>query len=112
MSPALHLAEQLISRASVTATDGGCQGIITRRLEVLGFVCESLPFGPPEWRVSNLWAKRTGSVRGPGPGRLVEFGPPNATIHQIDEHIRRDDIETLKNIYRRVLENLQSAEPA
>jgi succinyl-diaminopimelate desuccinylase len=40
--------------------------------------------------------------------QVIEFGPPNATIHQIDEHVRVADIEPLKNIYRRVLENLHA----
>ena len=38
--------------------------------------------------------------------QVIEFGPPNATIHKIDEHIAIADIEPLKNIYRRVLERL------
>ena len=38
--------------------------------------------------------------------QVIEFGPPNATIHKIDEHIVVADIEPLKNIYRRTLENL------
>lgn len=38
--------------------------------------------------------------------QVIEFGPPNATIHKIDEHIAVADIEPLKNIYRRTLENL------
>jgi len=40
--------------------------------------------------------------------QVIELGPPNATIHKIDEHIRVADIEPLKNIYRRVLENLNA----
>jgi succinyl-diaminopimelate desuccinylase len=38
--------------------------------------------------------------------QVIELGPPNASIHKIDEHIALADIEPLKNIYRRVLENL------
>ena len=38
--------------------------------------------------------------------QVVEFGPVNASIHKIDEHIALADIEPLKNIYRRTLENL------
>jgi succinyl-diaminopimelate desuccinylase len=38
--------------------------------------------------------------------QVIELGPPNATIHQINEHVRVSDIEPLKNIYRRVLETL------
>ncbi len=37
---------------------------------------------------------------------VIELGPPNASIHKIDEHIAVADIEPLKNIYRRVMENL------
>ena len=38
--------------------------------------------------------------------QVIEFGPVNASIHKIDEHVRVADIEPLKNIYRRTLENL------
>ncbi|MDO5625519.1 MAG: succinyl-diaminopimelate desuccinylase [Pseudomonadota bacterium] len=38
--------------------------------------------------------------------QVIELGPPNASIHQIDEHIALADIEPLTAIYRRVLENL------
>ena len=38
--------------------------------------------------------------------QVVEFGPTNASIHKIDEHIAVSEIEPLKNIYRRTLENL------
>ncbi len=38
--------------------------------------------------------------------QVVEFGPPNASIHKIDEHIEVRFIDPLKNIYRRTLENL------
>jgi succinyl-diaminopimelate desuccinylase len=37
---------------------------------------------------------------------VIEFGPPNASIHKIDEHIEVRFIDPLKNIYRRTLENL------
>ena len=40
--------------------------------------------------------------------QVIELGPPNATIHKIDEHLAVADIEPLKNIYRRVLENLHA----
>jgi succinyl-diaminopimelate desuccinylase len=38
--------------------------------------------------------------------QVVEFGPPNGSIHKIDEHIELRFIDPLKNIYRRTLENL------
>lgn len=41
--------------------------------------------------------------------QVIEFGPINATIHQINEHISIDTLEPLKNIYRRTLEQLLPA---
>ena len=41
--------------------------------------------------------------------QVIEFGPPNASIHKIDEHIEMRYIEPLKNIYRRTLERLLAA---
>jgi succinyl-diaminopimelate desuccinylase len=54
MSTTLELAQQLISRASVTPEDAGCQKLMQQRLEAIGFRVQSLPFGD----VSNFWAKR------------------------------------------------------
>ena len=41
--------------------------------------------------------------------QVIEFGPPNATIHKIDEHVALSDIEPVKNVYRRTLEHLSRA---
>jgi succinyl-diaminopimelate desuccinylase len=40
--------------------------------------------------------------------QVIEFGPINASIHKIDEHVRVADLEPLKNIYRRTMENLNA----
>ncbi len=58
MHRTLILAEQLISRPSITPLDGDCQKIIAERLTPLGFVCETVESGPADFRVVNLWAKR------------------------------------------------------
>jgi succinyl-diaminopimelate desuccinylase len=42
--------------------------------------------------------------------QVVEFGPVNATIHKIDEHVAVDAVPRLKNIYRRTLERLLASE--
>jgi succinyl-diaminopimelate desuccinylase len=39
--------------------------------------------------------------------QVIEFGPPNESIHQIDEFVRLADIDGLKNIYLGVLTRLQ-----
>ncbi len=60
MSSTLRLAEQLISRPSVTPEDAGCQAILEARLAPLGFRCETIVSGPEHFRVTNLWAKFEG----------------------------------------------------
>jgi succinyl-diaminopimelate desuccinylase len=60
MSSTLRLAEELISKPSVTPLDAGCIELLSERLEAIGFVCERMDSGPPEFRVSNLWAKFQG----------------------------------------------------
>ncbi len=60
MSSTLRLAEQLISRPSVTPDDAGCQAILAARLAPLGFSCETIVSGPEHFRVTNLWAKFEG----------------------------------------------------
>lgn len=60
MSSTLRLAEQLISRPSVTPDDAGCQDILIARLQALGFECATITSGPDNFRVTNLWAKFKG----------------------------------------------------
>jgi succinyl-diaminopimelate desuccinylase len=70
MSTTLRLTEQLIARASVTPTDGGCQALIADRLRAAGFECHSLMSGPDSFRVTNLWAIKRGSAAKP---KLLAF---------------------------------------
>lgn len=41
--------------------------------------------------------------------QVVEFGPINASIHQVDEHVGLDELEPLKNVYRRTIAALLRA---
>ena len=54
MSSVLELTQNLMSRASVSPTDSGCQALMIQRLEAIGFEVENLRFGP----VDNFWATR------------------------------------------------------
>ena len=79
--PTLALVEQLLARPSLTPDDAGCQALIADRLRPLGFDCTDLPFGPADFRVSNLWAIRRGVGEGPtlvlaGHTDVVTNGPP------------------------------------
>lgn len=54
MSQTLELAKSLISKASVTPDDKGCQSIMIERLKKIGFEIHPLKFG----EVDNFWATR------------------------------------------------------
>jgi succinyl-diaminopimelate desuccinylase len=73
MSRALHLTEELISRPSLTPDDQGCQRILAQRLAPLGFACETIESGPENLRVTNLWAKRPGTLARGGAGKTFVF---------------------------------------
>ncbi len=90
----------------------------------LTWTVNGLPFLTPRGALSNALAAaihaETGltpalsTTGGTSDGRfiarlcsqVIEFGPPNASIHKIDEHIEIRFLDPLKNIYRRVLEQL------
>ena len=54
MSDTIELTKELISRASITPADAGCQQLMMNRLKAIGFNCRPLPFG----EVENFWAQR------------------------------------------------------
>ncbi|MDX1482274.1 MAG: succinyl-diaminopimelate desuccinylase [Woeseiaceae bacterium] len=71
------LLEALIRRPSITPEDAGCQALLSRELQALGFACEAMPFGD----VTNTWARR--GRDGPvfcfaGHTDVVPPGPPDA----------------------------------
>lgn len=68
LSPTIELTKQLISNQSVTPQDGGIQKLISKRLEALGFECETIMSGPDNFRVTNLWAIKKGKA---GPNSKV-----------------------------------------
>lgn len=53
-SPTLSLAKDLISRRSVTPEDAGCQELMIKRLEALGFNIEVMVFED----TTNFWARK------------------------------------------------------
>ena len=54
----VELAQALIRCRSVTPVDDGALDVVQRALEGLGFACTRLPFGPDDYRVDNLFARR------------------------------------------------------
>ncbi len=82
----LRLAEQLISRASITPDDAGCQQILGERLAALGFALETIESGPEEARVSNLWAVRPAGETDPEFIRKVaetQYGRAQSAIESV-----------------------------
>jgi succinyl-diaminopimelate desuccinylase len=117
-------------RFSTASTVEGLQARVHAILDKHGleydlqWTVSGLPFLTPRGELSSALAKaikdETGvstelsTTGGTSDGRfiarickqVIEFGPLNASIHKIDEHIEVAHIEPLKNVYRRVLEQL------
>ncbi|MBP7485588.1 MAG: succinyl-diaminopimelate desuccinylase [Aquabacterium sp.] len=74
MTATVRLTEALISRASVTPEDGGCQDLIMSHLKPLGFECTTLTYGPQNAPVINLWAIKRGAGHANGAPTLVFAG--------------------------------------
>jgi succinyl-diaminopimelate desuccinylase len=90
MSRTLQLAEQLISRPSVTPDDAGCQQILGERLAALGFTLETIESGPADFRVTNLWAVRRPASAASATKTLVFAGHtdvvPTGPVEQWTSH--------------------------
>jgi len=54
----IPLAQAMIRCRSVTPADDGALDAVQRALEPLGFACTRLVFGPDDYRVDNLFARR------------------------------------------------------
>jgi succinyl-diaminopimelate desuccinylase len=117
-------------RFSTASTPDGLQQRVHALLDRHGFEYElqwtigGLPFLTPRGTLSDALSKaikdETGvstelsTTGGTSDGRfiaqicpqVIEFGPPNESIHKIDEHVELRFIDPLKNIYRRTMENL------
>jgi succinyl-diaminopimelate desuccinylase len=59
-----------------------------------------------ETELSTSGGTSDGRFIAPTGAQVVEIGPPNATIHKIDEHIGVQDLVTLTDVYERLLEKL------
>ncbi|MCC4597741.1 succinyl-diaminopimelate desuccinylase [Xanthomonas campestris pv. phormiicola] len=84
------------------------------------------PFYTPEGRLRSIAREVLGEVAGAAPeestgggtsdarfiaslgAQCIEVGPVNASIHQVDEHVRVADLEALPALYLRLIERLLS----
>jgi succinyl-diaminopimelate desuccinylase len=107
-------AESLTQRVETICSEAGLDWSIDWSLS-------GMPFLTPEGELSTALSaairEETGIVTalsttgGTSDGRfiatlcpqVIEFGPPNASIHQVDEHVDLAFLDPLKNIYRRTI---------
>lgn len=59
-----------------------------------------------ETELSTAGGTSDGRFIAPTGAQVVELGPINASIHQIDEHVSVADLDSLSAIYERILEHL------
>ncbi|QFT54163.1 succinyl-diaminopimelate desuccinylase [Microbulbifer sp. THAF38] len=59
-----------------------------------------------ETELSTAGGTSDGRFIAPTGAQVVELGPVNATIHKVDERVKADDLDILKDIYREVLRGL------
>lgn len=57
-------------------------------------------------RLSTAGGTSDGRFIAPTGAQVVELGPVNATIHKVDECVKADDLDQLKDMYREILKNL------
>lgn len=87
--PALELTKELVTKASITPQDAGCQRLVSNMLCSAGFKAEPMPFG----EVDNLWLRRKHcaplfvfaghtDVVPPGPMDKWRFDPFAPTLHE------------------------------
>ena len=112
-------AEQLMQRIEATLRRHGleydlqwtigAQPFLTRPghlVAAIGRAIEETTGRPP--RLSTTGGTSDGRFLATLCPQVVEFGPTNATIHKVNECVRLDEIEPLKDVYRRTLELLLS----
>jgi succinyl-diaminopimelate desuccinylase len=64
-----------------------------------------------ETQLSTSGGTSDGRFIAPTGAQVVELGPLNATIHQLDEHVAVDDLARLSRLYTLILEKLLARQP-
>jgi len=59
-----------------------------------------------ETELSTAGGTSDGRFIAPTGAQVVELGPLNATIHQVNEHVLAEDLDTLSSLYQRIMEHL------
>lgn len=77
---------------------------LTAKTEFIDIVKSSIKeINNIDTKIDNGGGTSDGRWVAPMGSEIVELGPLNKTIHQIDEHVDIEDLSTLKEIYKRIL---------
>ena len=77
---------------------------LTSKTEFIDIVKSSIKeINNIDTRIDNGGGTSDGRWVAPMGSEIVELGPLNKTIHQIDEHVDIEDLSTLKEIYKKIL---------
>lgn len=83
------------------------QPFLTPEGELVDAICKSIrEICGYETRLSTAGGTSDGRFIAPTGAQVVELGPLNATIHQINEHVLAEDLNTLSAVYERIMEHL------
>jgi len=83
------------------------QPFLTPRGELVAATCKAIrDVCGYDTELSTAGGTSDGRFIAPGGAQVLELGPLNATIHQLNEHVRADDLITLSKIYHRMMEHL------
>ncbi len=77
---------------------------LTSKTEFIDIVKSSIKeINNIDTKIDNGGGTSDGRWVAPMGSEIVELGPLNKTIHQIDEHVDIEDLDTLKEIYKKIL---------
>ena len=77
---------------------------LTSKTEFIDIVKSSIKeINNIDTKIDNGGGTSDGRWVAPMGSEIVELGPLNKTIHQIDEHVDIEDLSTLKEIYKKIL---------
>ena len=83
------------------------QPFLTPRGELVEATCKAIrDVCGYETELSTAGGTSDGRFIAPTGAQVLELGPLNATIHQLNEHVSADDLITLSKIYHRMMEHL------
>ena len=80
---------------------------LTKKTNLLNIIQKALlEVNGKEAIIDNGGGTSDGRWVSPSGAEVIELGPKNATIHQVDEKISLEDLEKLQEIYQQILVNL------